>query len=124
MFPGTLSGMRTSRSAMNETSPDPIPEDLSRAFREAVNLYANWTPSGPEPEVWIGGASQPVSAVSSLVEDFHDRLPDDVLDSLMLHVRDVRYTLLRQRLYARQSYAAGALCLRRLIQDRKTFGGG
>jgi hypothetical protein len=108
---------------MTESQSDQIPEDLSKAFREAVALYASWTPSGPEPQVWIGGSSHPMSAVSELVEKFHDRLPDDLFDNLMICVRDVRYTLLRQRLYARQSYAAGALCLRRLIQDRKTFDG-
>jgi hypothetical protein len=109
------------RFSMTESQSDPIPEDLSKAFRDTVALYATWTPSRPEPEVWIGGSSRAMSAVSELVEKFDDRLPDDLFDRLMLCVRDVRYTLLRQRLYARQSYAAGALCLRRLIQDRKTF---
>jgi hypothetical protein len=109
--------------SMTKSRPDPIPEDLSKAFRDAVAIYATWTPSGPEPEVLFRGSFHRMSAVSELVEAFHDRLPDDQFDSLMLYVRDIRYTLLRQRLYARQSYAAGALCLRRLIQDRKTFDG-
>jgi len=51
-----------------------------------------------------------ISAVCDLVDRFRDRLPDDVFDRLMIYMRDVRYTLLRQKIIADQSYMAGARC--------------
>jgi hypothetical protein len=104
---------------MAEFSPDPIPVDLIAAFRGAVWLYSDWTPPLPEPQVRLGDKSHDMSAVCGLVESFRERLPDDVFDKLIIHMRDIRYTLLRQKIVADQSYAAGARCFLRLIEDRK-----
>lgn len=104
---------------MAEPSSDSIPADLSAAFRSAVWLYSYWMPSLREPQVRLGGDFHAMSAVCGLVDRFRDRLPDDVLDKLMIYMRNIRYTLLRQRIVADQSYAAGARCFLRLIEDRK-----
>jgi hypothetical protein len=50
---------------------------------------------------------------------FNDLLPDDVFEKLMGYMRDIRYTLLRRKIVAEQSYTAGARCFLRLIEDRK-----
>jgi len=104
---------------MDKAPPDPIPNHLREAFRNAVCCYSDWIPSLPEPEVRIGSTLHAISAVCGLVDKFHDQLPDDVFDILMIHMRDIRYTLLRQKIVADQSYVAGARCFLRLIEDRK-----
>jgi hypothetical protein len=101
------------------SSPDPIPDNLRAAFRSAVWLYSGWMPSLPEPEVRLGSDFHVMSAVCRLVDRFADPLPDDVLERLMNYMRDIRYTLLRQKIVADQSYRAGARCFLRLIEDRK-----
>jgi hypothetical protein len=73
----------------------------------------------PEPQVRLGSKSHDMSALCGLVDGFRDRLPDDVFDKLMIYMRDIRYTLLRQKIVADQSYATGARCFLRLIEDRK-----
>jgi hypothetical protein len=99
------SGARTGKSsAMAEDVPDPIPTDLSAAFHNAVWLYSDWMPSLPEPQVRLGSKTYDMSALCNLVDCFRDRLPDDVFDRLMIYMRDIRYTLLRQKLAADQSY--------------------
>jgi len=104
--------------------PDPIPDQLRKAFRDAVWLYADWNSALPEPQVQIGGSSHAssshaISAVCALVEKFDDRLPEEIFERLMLHMREIRYTLLRQKLVAGHSYGAAGRCFLRLIEDRK-----
>lgn len=99
--------------------PDPIPDQLRKAFHDAMCLYADWNPALPEPEVQIGGSSHAIGAVCALVEKFDDRLPEEIFERLMLHMREIRYTLLRQKLVAGHSYAAAGRCFLRLIEDRK-----
>jgi hypothetical protein len=101
------------------SSPDPIPDNLSATFRSAVWLYSDWMPSLPEPEVRFGTELHTMSAVCGLLDGFEDRMPDDVFEKLMTYMRDIRYTLLRQKIAAEQSYTAGARCFLRLIEDRK-----
>jgi hypothetical protein len=104
---------------MTGSSPDPIPGELRAAFRSAVWLYSGWMPSLAEPEVRFRSELHAMSAVCRLVDRFGDPLPDDVFDKLMTYMRDIRYTLLRQKIVADQSYRAGARCFSRLIEDRK-----
>jgi hypothetical protein len=102
-----------------QSSPDPLPNELHTAFRAAVWAYADWNPAQPEPEVQVDGGVQAISAVCGLVDKFQDRLPHDIFDRLMSYVREIRYTLLRQKLVAEHSYAAAGRCFLRLIVDRK-----
>lgn len=99
--------------------PDPIPNQLRKAFRDAVCLYADWNPALPEPEVQIGDSLHAISVVCALVEKFDDRLPEEIFERLMLDMREIRYTLLRQKLVAGHSYAAAGRSFLRLIEDRK-----
>jgi hypothetical protein len=98
---------------------DPIPDHLREAFRKAVWSYADWNPALSEPEVQIGGSLHPISVVCALIEKFDDRLPEEIFERLMFHVREIRYTLLRQKLVAGHFYAAAGCCFLRLIEDRK-----
>lgn len=100
-------------------SSDPIPEHLREAFRSAVLSYADWNPALAEPEVNLGERRYALSAVCGLVQGFNDRLPEDTFDRLMSYLREIRYTLLRQKLVAGNSYAAAGHCFLRLIEDRK-----
>jgi hypothetical protein len=101
------------------SSPDPTPDNLRAAFRSAVWFYSDWMPSLPEPEVRFGHELHTMSAVCGLLDGFNDQLPDDVFEKLMNYMHDIRYTLLRQKIVADQSYRAGARCFLRLIEDRK-----
>ena len=101
------------------SSSDSIPANLCAAFRSAVQLYSDWMPSLPEPQVHFGGEIHSMSTVCGLVDRFGDRLPDDVIDQLLIYMRDIRYTLLRQKIVAEPTYTAGARCFLRLIEDRK-----
>jgi hypothetical protein len=102
-----------------QSASSPIPEDLRKAFRNAVWSYADWNPALPEPEICIGDRPYALSTICGLVDEFHDRLAEDIFDRLMSYLREIRYTLLRQRLVAEHSYAAAGQCFLRLIEDRK-----
>jgi hypothetical protein len=101
------------------SSPDSIPDDLRAAFRSAVQLYSDWMPSLPEPKARFGRELHAMSAVCGLLDGVNDRLPDDLFEKLMSYMRDVRYTLLRQKIIGDRSYRAAARCFLRLIEDRK-----
>jgi hypothetical protein len=107
------------RRAKSKAQSGPIPDDLRAAFRQAVWSYADWNPALVEPEVTVANRHYALSAVCGLVDDFHDRLAEDIFDRLMSYLREIRYTLLRQRLVADHSYAAAGQCFLRLIEDRK-----
>jgi hypothetical protein len=102
-----------------QSASGPIPDQLREAFRDAIWSYADWNPAFPEPEVMVGDRHYVLSAVCGLVGDFRDRLAEDIFDRLMSYLREIRYTLLRQRLVADHSYAAAGQCFLRLIEDRK-----
>jgi hypothetical protein len=102
-----------------QSSSGPIPDHLRAAFRAAVWSYADWNPALPEPDLHVGDRDYALSAVCGSVDQFHDPLPDDVFDRLMSYLREIRYTLLRQKLVAEPCYAAAAHCFLRLIEDRK-----
>ena len=112
----TRVGLTKSTTAL---PPDPIPDQLRKAFHDAVWLYADWNPALPEPQVQIGGSSHAIGAVCALVEKFDDRLPEEIFERLMFYMREIRYTLLRQKLVAGHCYAAAGRCFLRLIEDRK-----
>ncbi len=102
-----------------QSGSGPIPDHLRAAFRKAVWSYADWNPALSEPEVPLGDRHYALSAVCRLVDDFHDRLAEDIFDRLMSCLPEIRYTLLRQKLVAEHSYAAAGQCFLRLIEDRK-----
>ena len=101
------------------SSVESTPCQIRAAFHNAVYLYTDWFPSLPEPMVRIAGTRHSMTAMCGLVDEFNERLPDDVFDRLMIYMRDIRYTLLRQKMVAEHSYAVAGRCFLRLIEDRK-----
>jgi hypothetical protein len=97
---------------MAEVSPDPIPTDLSAAFRSAVQLYSDWVPSSPEKQVRLGSKTYDMSALCDLIEGFRDPLPEDVSDKLMIYMKACRRSVLH----------SWRKCFLRLIEDRKRQG--
>jgi hypothetical protein len=110
---------KSKAKSKTQSMSGPIPDDLRAAFRKAVWSYADWNPALAEPEVPFRDRHYALSAMCGLVDDFHDRLAEDIFDRLMSYLREIRYTLLRQRLVAEHSYAAAGQCFLRLIEDRK-----
>ena len=81
--------MRRAKSKAQSAS-GPIPEDLCSAFRKAVWSYPDWNPGLPEPEVTVGDRLYALSAVRGLVDDFYDRLAEDIFDRLMSYLREIK----------------------------------
>jgi hypothetical protein len=103
---------------MPEQSADPIPCDLAEAFDNAVGLYEiwKWGPSQPERKVIYNGQHLSMSEVCGLVDQFTDRLPDQVFVNLRSCMHHYPHGQLIADLEADQSYATGARCLRRMIE--------
>jgi hypothetical protein len=105
---------------MVEPSKDPIPLNLAEAFAEAVSRFQlTWSPAEHGPEISIGRKPFSLKAVCSLVDSFEDKLPDDVFDVLDLCL-DATQIRSKEDLGRNQTYAAGARCLRKLIEDRES----
>src|SRR5271168_5170353 len=63
-------------------SEDPIPENLADAFGEMVLRYdaGDWTPDDPDnPRISVDRNSHAFASLCTLIEGFHDPLPDDLL---------------------------------------------
>ena len=101
---------------MNED--DPLLENLSEAFNNAVWLFADWTSSLPELEVSLDRKPFSMSAVCGLVDGFSDPLPEQVVDRLLSYMR-IQHAELKHKLTLDRSYAVGARCLLGLIDSRK-----
>ena len=94
-----------------------IPPDLAAAFFDAVRQYLLWAFSAPQPTIKVG--SQEVVSIGSACERvsiFSDRLPDKTFNALYLISVQKQ---LRKKLEADPTYATGAYCLLRLIEDRE-----
>ena len=103
---------------MAKRSPDPIPNSLREAFRQAVQLFSDWSPAVSEREVSINGRPFTMSGVCGLVDGYADPIPDGVVAELTTHLQ-TSHTALKKQLEKDPSYSTGAKCLRRLIFDRK-----
>lgn len=106
-------------SSMAELSSDPIPSYLIEAFHQVVRFCSDWRPPEPEREVTIKGTFYTMSEVCGLLSTCSVRLPADIFDQLYVVYMDASHTHLREKLDAERSYAAGAYCLLKLIDDRK-----
>ena len=104
---------------MVEPSPDPTPNYLSEAFHQVVWFYSDWRPPEPEREVNIKGSFYTMSAVCGLLSTCSIRLPEEIFNRLYFDYMDASHTHLREKLAAERSYAAGAFCLVKLIDDLK-----
>jgi len=94
-----------------------IPPDLAAAFFDAVRQYLLWAFAAPQPTIKVGG--QEIISIGSACERvsiFSDRLPDETFNALYLVSVQKQ---LRKKLEADPTYATGAYCLLKLIEDRQ-----
>jgi hypothetical protein len=96
-----------------------IPPDLERAFMETVWGYSDWGLEGPEPEVSIEQRRFTLSAVCRFVAKFDAPMPH-VIYSKLLSLIDAAHADLAAELTNNRSYASGALCFLKLIDDRES----
>jgi hypothetical protein len=120
-FARELSARKVLSVTRNKSQTDAlaIPPHLRKVFREAVWLYAEWSPALAEPQVRLDNRLRDISAICALVETFRDPLPEEIFERLMSYMREIRYTLIRQKLVAERSYSSAGRCFLRLIEDRK-----
>ena len=104
---------------MAELSSDPIPSDLIEAFDQVVRFVSDWRPPEPEREVRLKGTFYTMSEVCGLLGTSSVRLPADIFDHLSSVYMDASHKHLSEKLGAERTYAAGAYCLLKLIDDRK-----
>jgi len=98
---------------------DAIPTQLSRAFGEVVEHFNAWRPPLPEIEVNVGRSFHPMSAVCFAVIKYDDQMPPDVVHQLYFFVHS-RHKDLAMKLSVSPTYRIGAICLLRLIGDKKS----
>ena len=95
-----------------------IPPDMAAAFFDAVRQYLLWAFAAPQPTIKVGG--QEIISIGSACERvsiFSDRLPDETFNALYLLASAQKQ--LRKKLEADPTYATGAYCLLKLIEDRE-----
>jgi hypothetical protein len=99
---------------------EPIPQDLAKAFCQAVLCFRDQESSGPDPSVRFRGQAQPVSTICAMVESFkNDQVPADILLRLCGHMR-LGDEKRENDLAGDQSYSMAGDCLLQLIQRRVT----
>jgi hypothetical protein len=96
-----------------------IPPNLAEAFGVAVIcLEKDFDPAQPGSEcVPIDGKCRPISEVCELVGVYNDTLPKEDADRLFSQMR-AQHDDLRADLRRAETYAVGARCLLRLMDDR------
>ena len=104
---------------MAEQSSESMPEDVQVAFREAIRLYADWKFDGAERALSFRGLQQvSLSGVCDLVLSYRNEpLPVKVHDELWNLM--VGRLNLKEELAEDPTYATGARCLDKLIDDQK-----
>jgi hypothetical protein len=109
---------------MAEQLPDPPPEDVREAFRDAVKLYAVWKSGGPESSVSFRRFKYvSLAGVCDLVLSYRNEpLPIKLHDELWKLV-DKTDIDLKVELATDPSYATAARCLIKLIEDHRAEDG-
>ena len=97
--------------------PKQIPPKLADAFFDAVRAYIRWAFAAPMPTITVDQAEIPISIVCERVAIFTDPIPWETFNALFFVASTQKP--LREKLGADRSYATGALCLLKLIEDRQ-----
>jgi hypothetical protein len=103
--------------------PEPaksIPQDLAKAFCEAVLCFRDEEFGSPEPSVEFRGHIEPISTICAMVYAFkNDQVPADILLRLCSYMR-LGDEKRKNDLTGDHSYSVAADCLLQLIQRRVT----
>jgi hypothetical protein len=104
---------------MVEQSPDPLPDDVRQCFCDAVRLFYRWRSDTPAPALRFRTLAVSLSGVCDLVLAYRNEpLPLNVHHEL-LGLIDNPHMSLKADLMIDPSYATGARCLDKLINDRR-----
>jgi hypothetical protein len=105
---------------MADQLSEPIPKDVRKAFLEAVQLFDDWKVlGGPTRSVNFRRLKVSLSGVCDLVQSYrNEQLPENVYDEVWNLLDDRRMDLIVE-LFKDPSYATGARCLEKLIQDHQ-----
>ena len=95
----------------------PIPPKLADAFFDAVRAYIRWAFAAPQPTITIDQDAVSISSVCERVSIFADPIPDEAFNALYFVASTQKP--LREKLGTDRTYATGALCLLKLIEDRQ-----
>jgi hypothetical protein len=99
--------------------PAGISNRLGSAFCEIVEHFNAWRPPLPEIEVTVGRSFHPMSQVCLTTIKYDEEMPTAVADRLFSLVHG-RHKDLELKLAFSPTYRTGAICLLRLIGDRKS----
>jgi hypothetical protein len=97
--------------------PVPIPPKLADAFFDAVRAYIRWAFAAPMPTITVDHAEIPISTVCERVAIFTDSIPFEAFNALYFVAGTQKP--LREKLKVDRTYATGAQCLLKLIEDRQ-----
>jgi hypothetical protein len=89
------------------------------AFRRAVEIYrgGSWSPSKPDrPTLHAGDDYRTIRQICSLVAISPMDMPDETLDDLVSCLQE-RYPALVQEVKGHRSFATGARCLLKLMDE-------
>jgi hypothetical protein len=110
----------TSKAPLVPDTAKPIPQDLARAFCEAVLCFRDEEFGSPEPSVEFRGHVEPISTICAMVESFkNDQVPADILLRLCGYMR-LGDEKRKNDLANDRSYSMAADCLLQLMQRRVT----
>jgi hypothetical protein len=112
---GAAFGLGSERPQMMGQSSEPMPDDVRQAFRDAINLYADWKFGRPRRPVSFRRLQKiSLGGVCDLVLSYRNEpLPADVQYELLNLIDEIR---INPKL--RLTYAAGAQYLLRLIDNQ------
>jgi hypothetical protein len=99
--------------------PATISDQLSCAFSEIVEHFNAWRPPLPEIEVTVGRSFHPMSQVCLTTIKYDDQMPTAVADRLYSFVHGCHKDLALKLAFS-PTYRTGAICLLRLISDKKS----
>jgi len=105
--------------AIETFSAMPIPADLSEAFDQAVKELIAWDGGGDEPSVNVGGRPTLISAIARLAETHKDTMPASLFWRMVGYATRPDHMLGASELSKDSSYATGAWCLLRWVQNIK-----
>jgi hypothetical protein len=105
---------------MVDQPSEPMPKDVRKAFLEAIQLFDDWKLlGGSTRSVSFRRLQVSLSGVCDLVQSYrNEQLPENVYDELWNLLDDRRMDLIVE-LFKDPSYATGARCLEKLIQDHR-----
>jgi len=104
---------------VDNSSDGAIPADVSEAFDRAINELIAWD-GGEEPSVSVSGRPAPISAVAELAGLYKDTMPIDLFWRMVNYAnRSRERKATAEALGKDSSYATGADCLLRWVQDSR-----